>query len=80
MFFNEKRYRSINTGSTNKNTINITPLRVCSISELRCLCRNLIFGTKRDTKVVNDTQQSIVIVLQTLAAALCTACGIILPL
>ena len=49
MFFTEKRYRSINTGSTNKNTINITPLRVCSISELRCLCRNLLFGTKRET-------------------------------
>ena len=39
VFFTEKRYRSFNIGSINNNTSNTMPLRVCSISESRCLTR-----------------------------------------
>ena len=35
----EKQYRSINIGCKSNNTSNTIPLRVCSISELRCLTR-----------------------------------------
>ena len=44
MFFTKKRYRSNNRGSINSNTSNFIPLRVCSISELRCLSRK--FATR----------------------------------
>ena len=43
-FLTEKRYRIINKVSINSNTNNIVPLRVCSISELRCLTRK--FATR----------------------------------
>ena len=36
----------------------------------------LTFCTKRDTKLVNDTQQSIVVVVEPLLDAPCTACRI----
>ena len=36
----------------------------------------LIFCTKRDTKLVNDTQQSIFVVVEPLVVAPCTACWI----
>ena len=36
----------------------------------------LTFCTKRDTKLVNDTQQSIVVVVEPLLVAPCTACRI----
>ena len=39
VFFTEKRYRSINIGYISNNISNNIPLRVCSISELRCLTR-----------------------------------------
>ena len=96
MFFTEKRYRSINIGYISNNISNTIPLRVCLISELRCLTRIFAvrrrvttvqhcraphrllsyFFTKRDTKLVNDTQQSIVVFLEPLLVAPCTACRI----
>ena len=39
VFFTEKRYRSINIGYISNNISNTIPLRVRSISELRCLTR-----------------------------------------
>ena len=73
-----------NKDCKNSNTNNIIPIRVCSISELKCLSRKFaiwwrvtsvqslsnpsqiyifIFFTKRDTKLLNDTQHSFVVVL-----------------
>ena len=39
VFFTEKRYKSINIGYISNNISNTIPLRVCLISELRCLTR-----------------------------------------
>ena len=39
VFFTEKRYRSIIIGCISNNTSNTIPLRVSSISDLRCLTR-----------------------------------------
>ena len=39
VFFTEKRYRSINIGYISNDISNTIPLRVCLISELRCLTR-----------------------------------------
>ena len=39
VFFTEKRYRSNNIGYISKIISNTIPLRVCSLSELRCLTR-----------------------------------------
>ena len=44
VFSTRKRYRSVNIGCTKSNTSNIIPLRVFSISELRCLTRK--FATR----------------------------------
>ena len=96
VFFTEKRYRSINIGYLSTKISNTIPLRVCLISELRCLTRifavregslqcstvepptdyYLNFCNKMDTKLVNDTQQSIVVVVEPLLLAPCTACRI----
>ena len=89
------------------NTKKMIPLRVHSISELRCLTRKFATRrgslqsshcrappptdcadcavtveppTKRDTNFVNDTQQSKVVVLETLPAVPCTADRNSLPL
>ena len=43
-----------------------------SLSSPHCLYLN--FCAKIDTKLVNDTQQSIVVVVETLPAGSCTAC------
>ena len=93
VFFTEKRYRSIKIGCINSNTSIIIPLRVFSISELRCLSRKfatrwrvtptdlyLNFCTKRYTKLVNVTQHSIVGALEPLLIAPCTDCRISLLL
>ena len=96
LFLTEKRYKTVKIGYIINNISNTIPLRVCLISELRCLTRifavregslqcstvepptayYLNFSTKRDTKLVNDTQQSIVVVVETLLVAPCTACRI----
>ena len=39
VFFTEKRYKSTNIGYISNNISNTIPLRVCLISELRCLTR-----------------------------------------
>ena len=96
MFFTEKQNRSNIIGYIKNNISNTIPLRVCLISELRCLFRifavrsrslqcstvepptdyYLKFCTKWGTKLVNDTQQSIVVVVEPLLVAPCTACRI----
>ena len=104
VFFTEKRYRSIITGSINSNKNNIIPIWFVRYPNNGAyfyldieICNSVVvhysavtvepptdcylnFCTKRDTKLVNDIQQSIVVDLETLPAAPCTACRISLPL